>query len=72
MSSPVSTAKTPLSRLALHSTTTCSVQATSYGKCILTTYTDVKKDACKAEFAKFALCLRKAVCRIFPGCLPIQ
>ncbi|KAJ7098380.1 hypothetical protein C8R44DRAFT_642746 [Mycena epipterygia] len=57
-------AKTPLSRLALHSTATCSVQATAYGKCILGTYTDVTKDVCKEEFAKFAKCLREAVCHI--------
>ncbi|KAJ6491395.1 hypothetical protein C8R47DRAFT_976764 [Mycena vitilis] len=56
------TAKTPLGRLALHSTATCSVQATSYGKCVLATYTDVTKDVCKDEFARFAKCLREAVC----------
>ncbi|KAF9241525.1 hypothetical protein BU15DRAFT_36688, partial [Melanogaster broomeanus] len=52
---------TPLKRLALHSTTTCSAQATAYGKCILATYTDVRKDSCKQEFEKFGLCLRQAV-----------
>ncbi|KAF9820315.1 hypothetical protein IEO21_01529 [Rhodonia placenta] len=52
---------TPLRRLALHSTSTCSAQASAYGKCILSTYTDVKKDACKEEFAKFGACLREAV-----------
>ncbi|KAJ7484529.1 hypothetical protein FB451DRAFT_996727, partial [Mycena latifolia] len=63
MSSNVTTTKatTPLSRLALHSAITCSVQATTYGKCVLATYTDVSKDVCKEEFAKFALCLREAV-----------
>lgn len=54
-------ATTPLKRLALHSTTTCSAQATAYGKCILATYTDVKKDICKEEFAKFGACLREVV-----------
>ncbi|KAJ7138490.1 hypothetical protein C8R43DRAFT_865814, partial [Mycena crocata] len=53
--------KNPLGRLAVHSTATCSVQATTYGKCILATYTDVTKDVCKEEFAKFARCLREAV-----------
>ncbi|KAJ7613063.1 hypothetical protein FB45DRAFT_874590 [Roridomyces roridus] len=50
----------PLARLALHSTATCTSHATLYGKWILATYTDVSKDACKAEFAKFARCLREA------------
>ncbi|KAI8993909.1 hypothetical protein BD414DRAFT_394563, partial [Trametes punicea] len=52
---------TPLRRLALHSTTTCAAVASAYGKCILATYTDVQKDACKEEFAKFGACLREAV-----------
>ncbi|KIK95173.1 hypothetical protein PAXRUDRAFT_141312 [Paxillus rubicundulus Ve08.2h10] len=60
-SAPKTTASTPLKRLALHSTTTCSAQATSYGKCILATYTDVRKDSCKQEFEKFGQCLRQAV-----------
>ncbi len=55
------TASTPLRRLAFHSTATCSAQASVYGKCILATYTDVRKDACKAEFEKFGACLREAV-----------
>ncbi|KAJ6461977.1 hypothetical protein DFH09DRAFT_1228567 [Mycena vulgaris] len=59
----VSTTRTPLGRFALHSTTTCSFQASVYGKCILATYTDVTKDVCKAEFAKFAVCLREAMGR---------
>lgn len=62
MSLPASgSASTPLRRLALHSTTTCATQASEYGKCILKTYTDVRKDACKEEFAKFGACLRTAV-----------
>ncbi|KAI0074166.1 hypothetical protein K474DRAFT_1573434, partial [Panus rudis PR-1116 ss-1] len=52
---------TPLRRLAVASTTTCATQASAYGKCILATYTDVRKDACKDEFAKFGACLREAV-----------
>lgn len=56
-----SNATTPLKRLALHSTVTCSAQASEYGKCILATYTDIRKDACKEEFAKFGACLRQAV-----------
>ncbi|KAK7064749.1 hypothetical protein R3P38DRAFT_57087 [Favolaschia claudopus] len=59
MNSPATT--TPLRRLAFHSTATCSVQASVYGKCILATYTDVTRDACKNEFAKFAQCLREAM-----------
>ncbi|KAL7281463.1 hypothetical protein ACG7TL_004778 [Trametes sanguinea] len=56
-------ATTPLRRLALHSTTTCATTASAYGKCILATYTDVHKDACKEEFAKFGACLREAMKR---------
>lgn len=52
---------TPLKRLALHSTSTCSAQASVYGKCILATYTDIRKDICQEEFVKFGECLRKAV-----------
>ncbi|KAJ6625575.1 hypothetical protein B0H10DRAFT_2001997 [Mycena sp. CBHHK59/15] len=63
MNSTATTTKTPLSRLAVHSTVTCSAQATVYGKCILATYTDVTKDACKDEFAKFGKCLREAMGR---------
>lgn len=59
---PVSkTASTPLRRLALHSTTTCSTTASAYGKCILATYMDVQKDTCKEEFEKFGKCMREAV-----------
>ncbi|KAH7888761.1 hypothetical protein F5I97DRAFT_1803594 [Phlebopus sp. FC_14] len=54
---------TPLKRFALHSTITCSQQATAYGKCILATYTDVRKDSCKEEFQKFGQCIRRAVCQ---------
>jgi len=56
----------PLQRLAIHSTTTCAGQASAYGKCILATYTDVRKDACKEEFAKFGQCLREAVRVFYP------
>lgn len=51
----------PLKRLAVHATTTCASQASVYGKCILVSYTDVHKDICKDEFAKFGQCLREAV-----------
>ncbi|KAI0798716.1 hypothetical protein BC629DRAFT_1734173 [Irpex lacteus] len=61
--SATTTATTPLRRLALHSTTTCATQASEYGKCILKTYTDVRKDACAEEFAKFGACLRTAMKR---------
>ncbi|TCD69821.1 hypothetical protein EIP91_006134 [Steccherinum ochraceum] len=63
MSAPVPSANTPLRRLAVASTTTCSQQASVYGKCILATYTDVKKDSCKDEFMKFGACLREAMKR---------
>jgi NADH dehydrogenase [ubiquinone] 1 alpha subcomplex assembly factor 8 len=63
-SKPAATAVQPLKRLALHSTTTCAAQANAYGQCILATYTDVRKDICKEEFAKFGQCLRQAVCQI--------
>ncbi|KAJ7510702.1 hypothetical protein B0H11DRAFT_1789786, partial [Mycena galericulata] len=63
MNPTATTTQTPLRRLALHSTATCSVHATAYGKCILATYTDVSKDVCKEEFAKFAKCLREAMGR---------
>ncbi|KAH9930384.1 hypothetical protein B0H21DRAFT_699987 [Amylocystis lapponica] len=62
MQPPAQSTLTPLRRLAVHSTSTCSAHASAYGKCILATYTDVKKDACKEEFAKFGACLREAVC----------
>ncbi|KAJ4002115.1 hypothetical protein F5050DRAFT_1802676 [Lentinula boryana] len=53
----------PLKRLAVHATTTCAKQASAYGKCILATYTDVRKDICKEEFDKFGRCLREAMKR---------
>ncbi|KAF8910387.1 hypothetical protein CPB85DRAFT_1221460 [Mucidula mucida] len=61
MPSTTTTVERPLRRLAVHSTTTCAAQATTYGKCILATYTDVRKDVCKDEFLKFSQCLREAV-----------
>ncbi|KAF9793261.1 hypothetical protein BJ322DRAFT_1103677 [Thelephora terrestris] len=65
MTSPstTTTATKPLQRLALHSTSTCASQAAAYGKCILATYTDVKKDACAEQFAEFGKCLRTAMKR---------
>ena len=63
---PVSkTTSTPLRRLALHSTTTCSAAASNYGKCILATYMDIQKDTCKGEFEKFGKCMREAVRHTF-------
>ncbi|KAH9985983.1 hypothetical protein BJV74DRAFT_775296 [Russula compacta] len=55
------TVATPLRRLAVASTTTCAKEASEYGKCIVATYTDVQKDACKAEFDRFGTCLRRTV-----------
>lgn len=60
-------ALTPLRRLALHSTTTCAAEATEYGKCILASYADVRKDMCKQEFERFGKCVRAAVRRSFPS-----
>ncbi|CAL1706936.1 unnamed protein product [Somion occarium] len=54
---------TPLRRLAVASTVTCSAQASAYGQCILATYTDVRKDACKEEFARFSACLHQVMKR---------
>ncbi|KAJ3735769.1 hypothetical protein DFJ43DRAFT_1056966 [Lentinula guzmanii] len=53
----------PLKRLAVHATTTCAEQASAYGKCILATYTDVRRDICKEEFDKFGRCLHEAMKR---------
>ncbi|KLO15388.1 hypothetical protein SCHPADRAFT_265832 [Schizopora paradoxa] len=63
MSSSSPTAISPLRRLAVHSTTTCSSHAAAYGKCILKSYTDMKKDACKDEFEKFGKCMHEAMKR---------
>ncbi|KAK7030759.1 hypothetical protein R3P38DRAFT_2930361 [Favolaschia claudopus] len=63
MNTPTAATTTPLKRLAIHSTSTCAAQASAYGKCILATYTDVTKDVCKEDFAKFAKCLRDAMGR---------
>ncbi|KAG9316546.1 hypothetical protein JVU11DRAFT_2596 [Chiua virens] len=63
---------TPLKRLALHSTTTCSSQAAAYGKCIVATYTDIRKDSCKHEFEKFGQYEAQLVVspqRLNPGCI---
>lgn len=51
----------PIKQLALHVTLTCVPQAKIYGKCIVATYTDVRKDVCKAEFESFARCVQAAV-----------
>ncbi|TFK25682.1 hypothetical protein FA15DRAFT_668197 [Coprinopsis marcescibilis] len=51
----------PIQRLAFHSTVTCATQATTYGKCVAATYTDVRKDSCREEFLKFKDCLREAM-----------
>ncbi|KAA1473874.1 hypothetical protein DENSPDRAFT_301150 [Dentipellis sp. KUC8613] len=61
---PVHTRVSPLRRLAQHSTSSCGAQASAYGKCMFASYTDVHKDICKAEFDKFAVCLRQAVCHV--------
>ncbi|TDL24316.1 hypothetical protein BD410DRAFT_838339 [Rickenella mellea] len=68
MSSPaaastITSSTSPLRRLAVHSTTTCATQASAYGKCIMATYTDVRKDVCKDEFEKFGKCVREAMKR---------
>jgi len=53
--------RNPLKNLAYHSTTTCSAQAAAYGKCIVGTYKDITKEACKDEFLLFKRCLEKAM-----------
>ncbi|KAF8977652.1 hypothetical protein BDQ17DRAFT_1232246 [Cyathus striatus] len=68
MSVSTANSSSPLKRLAFASTTSCASQASVYGKCVLATYTDVRKDICKDEFIKFAECLRKHV-RAYPSCL---
>lgn len=60
--------QSPLKRFAQHTTSSCAVQATNYGKCIMASYTDVNKDMCSAEFLLFKDCLRNAVCQIFFTC----
>lgn len=57
----LSEAQTPLKKLAYATTTTCSTHASAYGRCIVANYTDVKKDMCKDEFAKFVQCLHSTV-----------
>ena len=52
---------TPLRRFAAAATTTCAAQANAYGQCVLATYTDIRKDSCKAEFDKFGECMRQVV-----------
>ena len=37
------------------------MEAAAYGKCILATYTDVRKNSCQQEFENFGRCLRQAV-----------
>ena len=53
--------RSPLKRLAEASTITCAESAGLYGKCIAARYTDISKDACKAEFTTFIQCVQKAV-----------
>jgi hypothetical protein len=55
------TTTTGLRRLACHSTTSCSAQASAYGKCIFATFTDVKKKICEEEFAQFRKCVAEVV-----------
>ncbi|KZS98316.1 hypothetical protein SISNIDRAFT_139023 [Sistotremastrum niveocremeum HHB9708] len=54
---------TPLKRLAAACTTSCAVQAKEYGQCILASYTDVKRDMCAPEFAKFKNCVQTVMKR---------
>ncbi|KAF9475775.1 hypothetical protein BDN70DRAFT_220417 [Pholiota conissans] len=51
----------PLKQLAYHATATCSIQATTYAKCIAAQYADVTKDICKNEFNLFRACVRESV-----------
>ncbi|KAG5720390.1 hypothetical protein E4T56_gene5965 [Termitomyces sp. T112] len=59
----VASQQRPLKKFAMHSTTTCASQASVYGKCVLASYTDARKDMCKEEFTLFGECLRKAMKR---------
>ncbi|KAH6910367.1 hypothetical protein BKA70DRAFT_1424910 [Coprinopsis sp. MPI-PUGE-AT-0042] len=51
----------PIKRLAVATTVTCAPQAAVYGKCVAASYTDVKKDMCRDEFAKFKDCIKAAM-----------
>ena len=52
----------PIRRLATTTTVTCASQATVYGRCILASYSDARKDMCAAEFAQFKTCFQTIVC----------
>jgi len=53
----------PIKRLAIAATATCTAPASAYGKCILASYQDTKKDMCAAEFRAFKDCVQTAVKR---------
>ncbi|KII92576.1 hypothetical protein PLICRDRAFT_172651 [Plicaturopsis crispa FD-325 SS-3] len=63
MNTPTEQVTRPLRRLAQASVTTCATPASAYGRCILATYTDVKKDICADEFKQFKDCLSKTMKR---------
>ncbi|KAI8050818.1 hypothetical protein BDF22DRAFT_745009 [Syncephalis plumigaleata] len=46
-----------------HSMAQCSVQAAKYGQCIVNTYQNIQRDACKAEFQLFKECMRRSLGR---------
>ncbi|KAF9057810.1 hypothetical protein BJ165DRAFT_1333846 [Panaeolus papilionaceus] len=61
MSSIRPAAQRPIQRLAVATTKTCAGEASAYGKCIVASYTDISKEACKREFEKFKACVTEAV-----------
>ncbi|KAF8512428.1 hypothetical protein JB92DRAFT_2723349, partial [Gautieria morchelliformis] len=61
--SPPASKTSPIRRLATAATATCASQAKTYGQCILSSYSDARKDMCAAEFAQFKTCLQTAMKR---------
>ncbi|RKP02600.1 hypothetical protein CXG81DRAFT_10559 [Caulochytrium protostelioides] len=43
--------------------TQCSAQATQYGRCISTVFSDTAKDSCRTEFEAFSRCVKTALGR---------
>ncbi|KAA1128987.1 hypothetical protein PGTUg99_018478 [Puccinia graminis f. sp. tritici] len=60
---PVSTARTPLTRLsqAVGSHGPCHQAASVYGKCVATNYQQVEKDSCLMEFVSFKQCVQRTI-----------
>ncbi|KAA1122362.1 hypothetical protein PGTUg99_037078 [Puccinia graminis f. sp. tritici] len=60
---PVSTARSPLTRLSqsVGSHGPCHQAASVYGKCVATNYQQVEKDSCLMEFVSFKQCVQRTV-----------